>query len=129
MLGFWSQKLDFQNIFQNRHSLISFQQLELNRHYLWNMRVDFRTRLSNRKNIDWICKILDRNDIGTSQHSFKIWAVVGQFEQYSDQIWAVFGSDREQWKLIKWWLNELRTIRFKKNIINEQAHLDHTGAI
>jgi hypothetical protein len=47
--------------------------------------------LSNKKNIDRVCKILDRNDINSSRHSLKSWAAGGntvdpkkENEQYSD---------------------------------------------
>ena len=91
-------------------SLISFQQLDLNRHYLWNMRVDSRTRLSNRKNIDWICKILDINDIGTSQHSLKSWAAGGQYSG----LWEGKTSS-------------IPINMVQRKIINERAHFDHIG--
>jgi len=41
----FTRKLDFQKIFSKTDiSLISFQQLELNRHDLWNMIFDSRTK-------------------------------------------------------------------------------------
>jgi hypothetical protein len=44
-VGSLTKKLDFQKIFSKTNiSLISFQQLDLNRHDLWNMRLDSRTR-------------------------------------------------------------------------------------
>jgi hypothetical protein len=44
VLGLWPKKLDFLKYFQILTSLISFQQLDLNRHDLWNVRVDSRTK-------------------------------------------------------------------------------------
>jgi len=69
-------------------SLISFQQLDLNWHDLWSMRVDSRIeRLSNKKNIDRVCKILD---------TLKSWPPGGntvdpekENKQYSDQLGAM----------------------------------------
>jgi hypothetical protein len=44
-VGSLTKKLDFQNIFSKTDIfLISFQQLDLNRHDFWNMRFDSRTR-------------------------------------------------------------------------------------
>jgi hypothetical protein len=44
-VGSLTKKLDFQKIFPKTDiSLISFQQLDLNRHERWNMRFDSRTR-------------------------------------------------------------------------------------
>ena len=45
VLGLWPKKLEFQKYFSKTDiSLISFQQLDLNRHDLWSMRFDSRTR-------------------------------------------------------------------------------------
>jgi hypothetical protein len=59
--------------FKQRHLWFHFNKLDLNRHDLWNVRVDSRRKIV-RQNIDWVCEILDRNDINSSQHSLKSWA-------------------------------------------------------
>jgi hypothetical protein len=35
---------------------------------IWEL-IPEQERLSNKKNIDWVCKILDKNDINTCWHS------------------------------------------------------------
>jgi hypothetical protein len=73
------------------------------------MRVDSRTeRLSNKKNIDQVCKILDKNDINTSWHSLKSWPPGGntvdpekENKMYSDQLGAKKESNNELAKSIK----------------------------
>jgi hypothetical protein len=73
---FDQRNLISKNTFKNWHLFDFISQLDLNRHDLWNIWFDLileQRRLSNKKNIDWICKIPDRNDINTSRHSLKSW--------------------------------------------------------
>jgi len=63
--------------------------------------------LSN-KNIDWICKIPDRNDINTSRDSLKSWPPGGnavdpkkENKQYLDQLGAKKELDDESSESIK----------------------------
>jgi len=92
---FDKKKLDFLKYFQKLTSLwFHFN------NYTWtNMIFEMcnliseQERLSNKKNIDRVCKILDRNDINTSRHSLKSWPLGGYImdpekenKQYSDQL-------------------------------------------
>jgi len=79
------------------------------------MGFDSRTRLSN-KNIDRVCKILDRNDINISQHSLTSWDTLGQYGGPREGKQVVFRSAKGQWKMIKWWINEVRTMVFKERL-------------
>ena len=98
------KSLIFKRSFQKRTSLISFRQTRL-----WSMRVDSRIeRLSNKKNIDRVCKILDKNDINTSWHSLKSWPPGGntvdpekENKRYSDQLGAKKELNDELAKSIK----------------------------
>ena len=64
-------------------------------------------RFSN-KNIDWVWKILDKNDINISRHSLKRWPPGGntvdpwkKSKQHSNQLGAKKESDDESSKFIK----------------------------
>ena len=92
---FDKKKLDFLKYFKKLTSLwFHFN------NYTWtNMIFEMcnlileQERLSNNKNIDRVCKILDRNDINTSRHSLKSWPLGGYImdpekenKQYLDQL-------------------------------------------
>jgi hypothetical protein len=56
-------------------------------------------RLTNKKNIDRICKILDKNDINTSRHSLKSWLPGGNIvdpEKENKQYFKSAGG-KERW--------------------------------
>ena len=72
----FDQKAWFSKDFQKRTSLISFQQTRLwidMIFEIWEL-IPEQERFSNKKNIIRVGKILDINDIDTSQHSLKRWA-------------------------------------------------------
>ena len=76
VLGLWPKKLEFQKYFSKIDiSLISFQQLDLNRHDLWSMRFDSRTRkiVKQRRTFIEFVESLTWNDINSSQNSLKCW--------------------------------------------------------
>ena len=87
---------------------ISFQQLDLidMTFQIWDLILE-QERLLNNKNIDRICKILDKNDVNTSRHSLKSWPSGGntvdpekENKQYSDQL-----GGNERWlkdKSVSW---------------------------
>jgi hypothetical protein len=61
---------------------------------MWEL-IPEKERLSNKKNINQVCKILDKNDTVTSWSSFKSWAFKGntldhgkEIKQYLDQLGA-----------------------------------------
>ena len=63
-------------------------------------------RLSNKNNINQVCKILDKNDINTSWSPLKSWLAGGntmdpknEDKQHSDQLG---GKER-----LKWWIIEI----------------------
>jgi transposase len=86
-----------------------------NRHDLWNMRVDSRTRkIVKQKEHRSGLQNLDRSDINTSRHFLKSWTAGAiqwtlkrKNKQYSDQL----GGNK---KMIKRWIGELRTMEFKE---------------
>jgi len=62
---------------------------------IWEL-IPQQERLLNNKNIDQICKILDKNDINTSWHSLKNWPLGGntvdpekENNEHSDQLGAM----------------------------------------
>jgi hypothetical protein len=74
---------------------------------MWEL-IPEKERLSNKKNIHQVCKILDRNDIDTSWSSLKSWAFKGntldprkEIKQYSDQLGAKKELNDELAKSIK----------------------------
>jgi hypothetical protein len=82
VLGLWPKILIFKRSFPKTDiSLISFQQLDLNIHNLWNMRFDSRTRkiVEQRRTSIESVKSLTWNDINSSQHFLKSWDTLGQF--------------------------------------------------
>ena len=75
VLGLWPKKLEFQKYFSKTDiSLISFQQLDLNRHDLWSMRFDSKTRkiVKQIRTLIEFAKSLTWNDINSSQNSLKV---------------------------------------------------------
>jgi len=93
--------------------LISFQQLDLNRHDRWNMRFDSRTR-----------KIVKEEHRANLQNPWQEWhqhfstfleklVTWGQYSGLLERKQTVFRSVRGV-EIIKWWINELRTIWFKE---------------
>jgi hypothetical protein len=79
---------------------------------IWDL-ISEQERLSNKNNIDQICKILDKNDINISRHSLKSWPLGGNtVEPEKESIQISWG----QRKMIKWW-------------INERTHSDHLGVM
>ena len=62
---------------------------------IWEL-IPEQERLLNNKNIDWICKILDKNDINTFWHSLKSWPPGGntvdpekENKRHPDQLGAI----------------------------------------
>jgi hypothetical protein len=117
VLGLWPKSLIFKRFFSKTNiSLISFQQLDLNRHDLWSIRFDSRIRkiVEQRRTLIESAESLTWNDINSSQHSLKSWDTLGQYsgpweenKQYSAQL----GGQR---KMIKWRIGERETICFKE---------------
>ena len=73
---------------------------------VWDL-IPEQERFSN-KNIDGVCKILDKNNVNISQHSLKRWPPGGNTvdpwkknKQHSDQLEAKKESDDESSKFIK----------------------------
>jgi hypothetical protein len=89
-----------------------------NRHDLWNMRVDSRTRkIVKQKEHRSSLQNLDRSDINTSRHFLKSWAAGGNTvdlrrknKQYSNQL----GGTK---KMIKWWISEAEDNGAERKII------------
>ena len=74
---------------------------------MWELILE-KERLSNKNNINQVCKILDKNDIVTSWSSLKSWAFKDntldhrkEIKQYSDQMGAKKESNDELSKSIK----------------------------
>jgi hypothetical protein len=92
--------------------------IRLNRHDLWNMRFDSRTRKivkqqEHRSNLqnpwqEW------RQHFSTLLEKLTIW---GQYSRPWEGKQAVFRSARGQWKMIKGWISKLRTMVFKKRYV------------
>jgi hypothetical protein len=101
----WFSKDLFQNWYLS--DFISTTRLWINMIFeIWDL-IPEQKRLSN-KNINRICKILDKNDINTSRHSLKSWPPGGnpvdpekKNKQYSDQLGAKKESNDELAKSIK----------------------------
>jgi len=101
----WFSKDLFQNWYLS--DFISTTRLWINMIFeIWDL-IPEQERLSN-KNINRICKILDKNDINISRHSLKSWPPRGnpvdlekENKQYSDQLGAKKESNNELAKLIK----------------------------
>jgi hypothetical protein len=71
----------------------------------WEL-ISEQERLSNKNNINQVCKILDKNDINTSWSPLKSWLARGntmdpkkEDKQHSDQLG---GKER-----LEWWINEI----------------------
>jgi hypothetical protein len=98
---------------------------------IWDL-IPEQERLSN-KNIDRICKILDKNDINISRHSLKSWPPGGnpvdpekENKQYSDHLGAKKESNDESSESIKimfsiWQWQRKKLLEYKQ--MNE--HSDH----
>ena len=96
VLGLWPKKLEFQKYFSKTDiSLISFQQLELNKNDIWIMRFDSSTRkiVKQRRTLIEFAESLTWNDINSSQNSLKGWPPGGntvdpkkENMQYSNQL-------------------------------------------
>jgi len=74
---------------------------------MWEL-IPEKERLSNKKNIDQVCKILDRNDTDTSWSSLNSWAFKGntldpgkEIKQYLDYLGEKKESNDELAKSIK----------------------------
>jgi len=74
---------------------------------MWEL-IPEKERLSNKKSIDQVCKILDKNDTNTSWSSLKSWAFKGntlyhgkEIKQYSYHLGAKKESNDELAKSIK----------------------------
>jgi len=128
-VGSLIRKLDFQKIFSKTdNSLISFQRLDLNRHDLWNIRFDSRTRkiVEQRRTSVESAKSLTWNDINFSQHSFKIWDTLGQYngtwKGKTISIQISWGAKKDDSIKNQWTEDNM----VQRKIINERAHSDHT---
>jgi len=106
---FDQRRLIFKSTFQNWHLsyLISTIRLWIYMIFEKCELIPEQEILSNKKNIDWTCKILDRNNINTSQHYLKSWAAGGntvdhdkENKQYSDQLGA--NKDNQMMNQINW---------------------------
>ena len=102
MCWVFDQKAWFlKDIFQNWHlfDFISTIRLEWTwplKYEIWfQNKKDCRTK----KNIDWVCEILDMNDINSSQHSLKNWDTLGQYSGPWEGKQAVFrlAGGNERW--------------------------------
>ena len=75
VLGLWPKKLDLWKYLKktNIFDFISTTTLWIDMIFkLWDL-IPEQERLSNKKNIDQIGKILNKNDINISRHSLKSW--------------------------------------------------------
>jgi hypothetical protein len=81
---------------------------------IWDLIPEQEGLSNKKKNIDRVCEILDRNDIDTSRHSLKSWAVGGNTVDPKKEKQAVFRPARGQCKMIKWWISELMIMVFKE---------------
>ena len=136
-VGSLIKKLDFQKIFKKDISLISFQQLDLNRHDRWNVRFDSRTKkiVKQRRTLIEFAESLTWNDINSSQNSLKGWPLGGntvdpkkENRQYPDQLGAKKESDDESTKFIRvmfstWQWQRKNLLEYKP--MNEPS--DHIG--
>jgi len=118
VLGLWPKSLIFKRSFPKIDIfLISFQQLDLNRHNLWSMRFDSRTRKiveQWRTSIE-SAKYLTWNDINSSRHFLKSWDTLGAIQwTLKRKKQAVFRSAGGQRKMIIWRIGERRTMWFKE---------------
>jgi hypothetical protein len=71
------KKLDFQKVFSKKgHLWFHFNKLDFEQ--TWSLKYEswFQNKGDywTQKNIDWVCEILDRNDINAPRHSLKSWA-------------------------------------------------------
>jgi hypothetical protein len=62
---------------------------------IWEL-IPEQERLSNKKSIDQVCKILDKSDINTSRHFLKSWTAGGNTVDLEKEKQAVFRLARGQ---------------------------------
>jgi hypothetical protein len=96
VLDLWLKKLDFKNYFfflNDISNFISTITPWIDMIFeIWEL-IPEQERLSNKKSIDWVCKILERSDINASRHFWKVeqpgtiqWTLKRENKQYSDQL-------------------------------------------
>jgi len=106
-VGSLTKKLDFQNICSKTDiSLISFQQLDLNRHDLWNMIFDSRTRKIDKQEEHRLNLQNPRQKwhqyFSTLLEKLTTW---GQYSGPWERKQTVFQISWGQRKMIKWWIS------------------------
>jgi hypothetical protein len=104
MLGLWPKKLEFQKYLKKKTdiSLISFQQLDFEIDMIfeiWEL-IPEQKKIVKQKEHQSSLQNLDRNDINTSRHFLKTWAVGGNTvdlrrknKQYSDHLGGIKKND------------------------------------
>jgi hypothetical protein len=116
-VGSWTKRLDFsKDLFKINISLISFQQLDLNRHNFWNARFDSRTRKiieHRRTSIEYVKSLIEMT-LTLLDTPWKVEQLGGNTVDPEKEKQAVFRSAMRQWKMIKWWISELKTMVFKE---------------
>jgi hypothetical protein len=100
VLDLWSKKLDLKKkrLFFKKDisNFISTIRLWIDMIFeIWEL-IPEQERLSNKKSIDRVCKILDRSDINTSRHFLKSWVAEGNTVDPEKEKQAVFISARGQ---------------------------------
>jgi hypothetical protein len=63
---------------------------------IWELILE-QERLSSKKSIGRVCKILDRSDINTSRHFLKSWAAGGQYSgPWEGKTWDQLGAKKKK---------------------------------
>jgi hypothetical protein len=93
VLDLWSKKLDF-FLKKDISNFISTIRLWIDIIFeIWKL-IPEQERLSNKKSINRVCKILDRSDINTSPHFLQNWAAGGNAVDPKKEKQAIFRSAR-----------------------------------
>ena len=123
------KRLDFPKIFSKTNiSLISFQQLDLNRHNLWSMRFDSRTRkiIKHRRTSIESAKSLIEMTLKSSTLLEKLssWGQYsGPWEGKTSSIQISYEAMKDDWMMNQWTEDN----GVQRKIINRRAHSDHAG--
>jgi len=104
VLGLRPKSWFLKDLFQNWHHSDFISTIGLEYTWHWKYEIWFQNKKDCRTN--WICKILDRNDINSSQHSLKSWNTLGQYSGSREGKQVVFGLAGGQRKMIKWRISE-----------------------